>query len=428
MALKEPCPLSSAYDAPTTELTLPRLRGVHVVDVVIIGAGVTGCSTALHLAEAGKSVSVLESGPVAWGGSGRAFGLIVAYAKHGHDQLFARYGAERGARLSAALADGPDMVFDRIDRHSIDCDADRNGWILAAHKPSAREGLRKRAEFWARRGAQVEYLDQEETCALTGSQRYTGAMLDKRSGGLNPLKYTRGLAQAAITAGAEIFENSEAISITPGSAKCWRVSTAQGHAEADHVIHCTNAYTGKLWPGLAQTIIPLRAYQLVSAPLSDTEFESVLPGGQVMTDTRHLFSGIRKLPGQRLHVSTGGPVMTSTGKPDIAEAQTRLAETYPELDRVEWADIWTAWVGVNAEQTPRITRLDDGMWAAIGYSGRGIAFGTVMGAELEKLISDPTRDDLILPVETIRKQPFHTFAPLGAAAMVKWYSVVDRMK
>jgi len=120
--------------------------------------------------------------------------------------------------------------------------------------------------------------------------------------------------------------------------------------------------------------------------------------------------------------------MTTKGKPDIAQAKARLAETFPQLGIVEWPDIWTAWVGVNAEQIPRITRLDDGMWAAMGYSGRGIAFGTVIGAELDKLMSNPTRDDLILPVEPLRKQAFHAFAPLGAAALVKWYSIVDRSK
>lgn len=426
--IKEPCSLPEAYDASASNLNYPSLSGTQKTDVIVIGGGITGTSAALHMAESGKSVSLLEAREIAWGGSGRAYGLIVAIAKHGHDALIERFGIERGQNLSTALANGPNKVYGLIEKHQIECNAHRNGWILGAHKAKAKHDLRERAEFWAKHGAPVEFYDADETERLTGSTRYSGCLLDRRSGGLNPLRYTRGLAKAAVAAGAQIFENSEAISITSGSKKRWCVKTANGQIEANHIIHCTNAYTGKLWPGLSSTIIPLRAYQLVSAPIPDHLFKSILPGNQVMTDTRHLFSGIRKLLDGRLHVSTGGPVSHLKGKPDIADAKVRLAETFPQLDNIEWPDIWTAWVGVNAEQIPRITRLDEGMWAAMGYSGRGIAFGTVMGAELDKLMSNPTRDDLILPVEPIRKQAFHSFAPLGAAALVKWYNIIDRLK
>jgi len=154
------------------------------------------------------------------------------------------------------LADGPDKVYELIDKHQIECDAHRNGWILGAHKPKANDVLRQRAEFWAKRGALVEFYDADETERLTGSPRYSGSLLDRRSGGLNPLQYTRGLAKASVAAGAQVFENSEAISISAGTIKRWRVKTSNGQIEANHIIHCTNAYTGKLWPGLSSTIIP----------------------------------------------------------------------------------------------------------------------------------------------------------------------------
>ena len=425
--INEPCPLSETYGARASELSLPRAEGTIETRVVVIGGGVTGGATALRLAEAGQDVVLLEAKSIAFGGSGRAYGLIVPIAKPGHDTLITRYGKDRAERLTASLAEGPDQVYSLIDEYNIDCDAHRNGWLLAAHNPRAIEGLKARAEFWQDRGAPVDFLDTEDTRKVTGSQRYDAALLDRRCGGLNPLKYVRGLTAAAILKGAQIFENSEAISIRPGQKRRWQIITSEACIEADHVIHCTNAYTGTLWKGLQQTIIPVRAYQLITNPVSDNLFKMILPDNPVMTDTRHLFSGIRKLPDGRIHISTGGPITHANGTPDRLDAEQRLIETYPALAGLGWSDHWTAWVGVNKEQTPRITRLDEGMWAAMGYSGRGIAFGTVMGGELRKLIEAPARDDLILPVGPMRQQSFHKLAGIGAAAMVKWYGLVDRL-
>lgn len=425
--IEEPCPLPPAYAGAVAPNGRPPLRGDLETDVAVIGAGVTGSSAALHLAQAGRRVAVLEGRTIGWGSSGRAYGLIVAYAKHGHDVLLRRFGSARGERLIAALADGPDLVFGLIEHHDIACDVQRAGWIYGAHKPAAAPALRARADYWAARGAPVSYLGAAETAALTGSPRYSASVYDRRSGGLNPLSYTRGLAAAAGKAGAEVFEDSPVTAIESGRHARWRLTTPAGTLEAEQVVHCTNAYTGRLWPGLADSVIPLRAYQLVTEPLSDKLSRSVLPGGQIITDTRHLFSGIRKLPDGRIHLSTDGPVLRAGGKPDLDKAVARLTATFPQLGAVAWSETWTAWVGVTPDLFPKLFRLAEGMWAVLGFSGRGIAFGTILGREIQRLAADPARDDLVLPVEPLTPIRFRRLAPLGALATTAWYQLVDAL-
>ena len=424
--LNEPCDLPPAYGALSTRLERPCLDGRKDAEIVIIGGGVTGSATALALAEAGRSVTLLEAREISFGGSGRSYGLILPIPKPSRSVLEKRYGKPRADQLLKALMTGPDRVFGLIDCHRIDCDAVRNGWIWGAHSEKFIPKLKATVQGWQDIGEPVTYLDAGEAAQATGSTRYPAAMLDRRCGSLNPLKYTRGLAAAAVRAGAEIYENSEVTSLSPGGRRRWSVKTNSGAVEADHVIHCTNAYTGRLWPGLRRTVIPVRAFQLVSAPITDNILKTVLPGDHIMTDSRHLFSGIRKLPGGRIHMSTTGPFTRAEGQPNRDEATSRLLETFPQIGQVDWTDSWTAWVGMNPEHTPRISRLDDGMWSVVGFSGRGLAFGTLMGDEIARLIPDPARNDLFLPIEPIRPIPFHGLARAGVIAMTHWFKLADR--
>jgi len=269
------------------------------VDVAIVGAGYTGLSAALHLAEAGVAAAVLEAREVGWGGSGRAFGQVVPYSKHADDHVLATFGPERGERLVAALAGGPDLVFERIARHGIVCDAVKRGLLFAAHTPAAAVGLERRATFWQARGTALEIHTGAEAERLTGSRYYPAVLHEPRGGCLNPLAYARGLARAAIGVGAHLFEDSRALSITRAMTRTglrWTVATAHGALDADHVVLATDAYTDDLWSGLRRSIIPLRGYSLTSARLTDNLRRTVLPGGQSLSDTRRLYSAIRVRP------------------------------------------------------------------------------------------------------------------------------------
>ncbi|MGH7211644.1 MAG: NAD(P)/FAD-dependent oxidoreductase, partial [Acetobacteraceae bacterium] len=166
--------------------TSGALRESRQVGVAVIGGGFTGLSAALHVAEAGGDVAVLEAKDIGWGASGRAFGQVVPYLKHDHSGVIAHFGPERGNTLIDAAADGPDFVFGLIERHRIACDAVRTGLLFAAHSSAGRRVLEGRARYWEARGAPVRMLDAHATEAAIGSSAYDASCLDERGGHLNP--------------------------------------------------------------------------------------------------------------------------------------------------------------------------------------------------------------------------------------------------
>lgn len=423
--LDDPAPLPAVYRSRApAEPPAPSLEGDAAADVAIIGGGFCGLSAALHLAEAGRSVALLEARGIASGGTGRAFGQVVPYAKHGEPHLLAHFGEAVGQRLVAALGHGPALVWALIDRHGIACDAVRNGLLFAAHASSAEAGLEARAAFWQERGAPVEMLDAARTAEHIGSSRYRRALLDRRGGHINPLAYAIGLAQAAAKAGARLHGESRATSLAR-EGEGWRLQTARGSLRARHLVICGGAYSDDLWPGLRRSILPIRAHQLVTAPLSDNLRAGILPLGQSVTDTRRLYSGVRMLPGGRMHLSVDG---AGFGQPITyrEKAAARLRTLFPEIGEPVWEESWTGWVDMSADQYPHLHRLHDTAWATIGLSGRGIAFGTLLGREIARRLLQPEHPDLFMPATPLKPMPLRPVAAPLAAALMAWYRVRDR--
>ncbi len=401
------------------------LQGTHDCETLVIGGGVTGGSTAYHLAQLGRQVTLIEEEEIGWGGSGRSFGQIVAFGKHKESRLLNRYGGKRGTSIIEWLATGPDRVFDIIEKHGIECAARRTGLFFAAHYSGAEAGLKEKVDFWQAKGAEVVYMDAAETRERIGSGFYSGAMWDKRAGSINSHAFTNGLIHAAADLGAGLFTRTSAMGIrkVPGA---WEVSTAKGLIRAESVAICTNAYSGNLWPKLKASIVPVRAYQLVSSPLDNAVRRYILPGGQSMTDTRRLFSGIRVLDDGRLHLSVGGPGFRPDGQADTAGAVERMRELFPDLPALTWEDSRTGWVAVNPGQAPKLHRLDDNAWAAIGYSGRGLAFGVLMGREIALRIADPNTDETTFPISPLRPLVGAKFGPLALSLALRHYEWLDR--
>lgn len=369
---------------------------------------------------------MLEAREIGWGGSGRAFGQVVPYAKHDSAHMLATFGPEWGERLIAGLAGGPDLVFRLVARHGMECEATRAGLIFAAHARSAQAGLEQRAAIEQQLGSDVSMLYGDVLAATTGTRFYGAALLDRRGGCLNPLAYARGLARAVLSAGGRIFEDSPAVELRRCAAG-WRVRTPAGEMLADQVVLATDAYTGDLWPGLGRSIVPLRAYQVVSQPLSDNLRRTILPGGQAMTDSRRLYSGIRLRADGRLHVSVDGPAFSNRGTARAALAARRVQALFPHLPPLTWDHVVAGWVGMTADQYPHVHRLAPGLIAAVGLSGRGIAFGTLLGRDVSlRVLGRPEAEWLMpdTPVRPIRTKPM---ARLLVGGLMSCYRALDAM-
>ncbi len=392
--------------------------------VAVVGGGFTGISAALHLAEAGAEVAVLEAKDVGWGASGRAFGQVVPYLKIGEDALARRYGRD-AARVIEAVAAGPDLVFGLIEKHRIACWPVRTGLIFAAHSPAGRRGLERRAEFWQQRGTAVEMLEGARCTEMIGSALYRAALIDRRGGHINPYAYVRGLAKAAAAAGVRLHVQSPVQSLAQDGGR-WRLVVGGHEVLANQVIIATNAYTTTLWPGLAESVIPVRGHGFVSAPLSDNVRRSILPEGQSLTDTRRLFSAVRLLPDGRLHASGHGPVTGPESSPDWRAVNARVMRLFPQLDRVAWEQGWSGWVAMTPDHVPRLHELAPGLFAGLGYNGRGIVAATMMGRDLAALAMG--RGETKFPREGMRRLPYARIAPLAVRAAVGLYRVQDLLE
>jgi len=349
----------------------------------------------------------------------------VPYLKHDHDGVIAHYGPDRGQRIVDAIAAGPALVFDLISRHRIDCDAVQTGLLFGAHSSAGERSLAQKAKYWQSRGARVEMLDAGATAAAIGSGRYySAALLDHRGGHINPLAYARGLAQAAARAGAIIHSATPVVSLERQGNR-WRLVTPTGTVSADSVVIATNAYSGELWPGLSRSFIAMRGHGLVSRPLSDNERKSILPGGQPLTDTRRLFSGVRMLPGGHLHVSLDGPFLGNEQAPFVNKVEARIAKLFPHLGRIEWQENWSGWIAVTPDQYPRVHELASGLYAGLGYSGRGIVAATMIGREIAQRIGGTSELDLHFPLTPLSPMRGHSLSGLPLRALVGSYRMLD---
>lgn len=281
--------------APAAPHTAP-LADDLTVEVAIVGGGFTGLSAALHLAEAGVRAAVIEARMIGFGGSGRNVGLVNAGMWVKPDDLVATLGAAAGNRLLVELGDGPSLVYDLVAKYGIECEAVRNGTLHMSLGTEGLKEIREREAQWKKRGAPVEVLPAEKAQALSGAEGFTGALLDRRAGTIQPLAYARGLARAALAAGAEIFTDTPLLSANR-QGNHWRLQTGRGTVTARHVILATNAYGGLVadvpWKEYRQELTILPYFQFATNPLPDKVAARILPERQGAWDTGLVMTSFR---------------------------------------------------------------------------------------------------------------------------------------
>ncbi len=414
----------SWYAAAATPLPpFPPLAGEAVADVCVIGGGYTGLSAALHLAEAGFDVVLLEAGRVGWGASGRNGGQVGSGQRREQDWLERSFGSLRAHALWDMAEEAKALVRGLVARHAIACDL-RGGIIHAAHRPALVAEYHAEAEKLARDYGyrDIEPLDRAGLLGLLGSESYFGGTLDRGAAHLNPLDFALGLARAAAAAGVRIFEASRVEEIGPP------VRTRKGGVRAGFVLVACNGYLGSLAPAVAARVMPINNFIVATAPLGADRARQLIANGAAVADSRFVVNYFRTSADHRL-LFGGGESYGWRFPADIAAVvRPRMLAVFPSLREVPIDFAWGGTLAITTNRMPAFQRLGAGVLSASGYSGHGVAMATLAGKLMAEAVQGTAeRFDLLA---TLPQPGFPGGAalrwPLLVLAM-SWYALRDRL-
>ena len=400
------------------------LDGEVDVDLAIVGAGCTGLSAALHAAQRGMSVAVLEGGKVGWGASGRNGGQVIPGLRKGAVELVAAFGRERARALFDLALEARTLVGELIETHKIDCDFSTNGHLLAAVKES------DVADMVAEAGCLAEVMDYHDMELLdrAGVQKqvasdYHGGLLDRRGGHMHSLNYALGLASAATAAGASIYEHSPAVSLSRGAVS--RVRTPKGVLRARRVLLAGDALLHGLEPEANNRIMPVANYVVATAPLANAR--ELIPADVAISDSRFVVNYYRLTVDGRV-LFGGGERYTPEPPRDIAAfVRPHLEGVFPQLRGVAIDHAWGGLVSITRTRLPHLGRRGD-VWFAHGYSGMGVILSTLGGKlAVEAMLGETERFDLFaavappaFPGGVALRAPLHVLGML-------WFALRDRL-
>src|SRR3954452_6430742 len=318
---------------------LPQLTGSAQADVIVIGGGFTGLSTALHLREAGVDVAIVEAMEPGWGASGRNNGQVIpTLSRPDPEDIIAKHGAV-GERFVTLLRDSASTLFDLARRYQIQAEQEQTGWVQPVHSPGRIRIAERRVRQWSKFGAPVELLSRDQTRAMLGSDAWFGGFWNRSGGHINPLALSRGLARVVVERGGRIYARSPAISFDRHNNR-WLVKTAEGEISGRALIVATNAYTGQfsksLAPDIAHEVMPVLSWQMATQPLSERVRTTIIPGRQAMSDTHGELYFARYDARNRL--VTGGAVFGPGNKPERLKAivAERLQRLWPQIGEVSF--------------------------------------------------------------------------------------------
>lgn len=403
----------------------PRLEGEVRADVCVVGGGFTGISAALHLAERGYDVALLEAERIGWGATGRNGGQICTGFSKGMGVVEDRVGAEAARACWAVAEEAKALIRERVAKHNIDC-ALKWGYLHAATKPSRMEGLKQYQESLARYGYEdTRLLDRFAMLERLKSPAYHGALWEGGAGHFHPLNYALGLAAAASDAGVAIYERSpvERIATAPQPA----AYTAEGVVRANHMVLAGNAYLGSVSRPLYRRIMPVASYVLATEPLGENGAQATLPGDDAVSDTNFIVDYFR-LSEDRCMLFGGRASYSQIRPRDLfAFMRPRLLKVFPQLADARLDYCWEGNIGITVDRMPDIGRLSGDVWYAQGYSGQGVALAGIYGKILaEAIAGHAERFDLMA---RFRHPPFpggKLRTPLLVLAML-WYRLRDAL-
>ena len=403
----------------------PPLAGAVRADVCVVGGGYAGLSAALHLAEAGRDVVLLEANRVGWGASGRNGGQLAYAPRADMDAHVAALGRDDARHVWQIAAEGNALVKDLVARHRIDCDLTPGALELAwkpGHARALADWVEEASRDWGH--PDIRHVAKADLPGLTGTDRYHGGALDMAAGHLHPLRLALGLARAAARAGARLHEHTRVARIEDG-----RVTTGTGHVEAEHVILACNGYLDGLVPEVARRSMPINNFMIATAPLSEETITRIDPRRLAMADTKFVLNYWRTTPERRL-LWGGGESYGRRFPRDIASVVRRcIADVHPHLAReMEITHAWGGTLAITGRRMPAFQRAGARTLSVSGWSGAGIHMG-VMGGRIaaEAVLGQTGRWDVMarLPVPPFPGGEWFR-APLLALAMT-WFALRDRL-
>jgi gamma-glutamylputrescine oxidase len=372
-------PANSWYEASVRRSAPePALAGDIEADVCVVGGGLAGASTALHLAERGYRVVLLEAERIGFGASGRSGGQLIPGYACGQQKLENQLGAADARRLWDFSVEGVDMVRDRVQRHAIDCELTW-GHMHVGIKPRQRGELKE----WQREledeydYRSLTFLERDAVAGYIASKRYIAGVLDSRSGHLHPLKYTLGIAAAAEAAGTRVFENSPVTSIEHGTTVT--VRTANGSVRAKQVSLCSNIWQGNVAPKAGRKIMSIATYIVATPPLGVERALALLRDNIAVADINWIIDYYRLSSDQRLLF--GGRVSYS-GLDPIGTARAtrkRMVNVFPQLADVEIDYAWGGFIDITMNRAPNFGRIAPNVYFLQGFSGHGMVLAGIAG-------------------------------------------------
>ena len=405
----------------------PALTGAQQVDVCVVGAGYSGLSTALHLAEKGHKVAILEGARVGWGASGRNGGQIVNGLNASLQTIKKRYGQDTATFVAGLVQEGGEIIRERIKTYGIQCDLKEKNIFTGLTKAHMAE-LEDRKALWESYGINnQEMLDKDQLRSHVGSDLYEGGLIDHSGGHMHPLNLALGEAAAFESLGGTIYEMSMVTGVDTDAANPV-VTTASGTMTCKTLVLCGNAYLGHVVPTLASRVMPVSTQVMATEPLDDALAQTLLPGDACVEDIRYILDYYR-LSGDKRMLFGGGTVYGGADPRDIeAKLRGNMEKVFPQLKSIKIDYAWSGNFALSFSRVPQMGRIGSNTYFAHGYSGHGVTGSHTFGRILSEAIDgDLSRFDVF---ENVPWYPFpggRMFRVPYSVAGSWWYGLRDRL-
>ncbi len=410
-----------------TSVSRPSLQAQIITDVCVIGAGFSGLSSALHLAEKGYQVVVLEASRVGWGASGRNGGQIVNGFSRDLITIERRYGLSAAQAIGEMSLEGGEIIRQRIEKYEIQCDL-RAGNVFAAFTPRQMRGLEAIKNNWQSHGHDgLELLDAHGIRAHVSTDRYIGGLLDRRGGHIHPLNLCLGEAAAIESLGGQIFEHSTVTGIESAGDK-QLVRTTTGSVTANQVVVCGNAYLGNVVPQISNKIMSVSTQIITTEILGEKLCRELMPAQTCIEDANYMLDYYRMTADHRLLFGGGSTYGGAEPANIIAKLRPHLEKTFPQLKAVGIDFAWSGNFALTMTRIPHFGQIDDSIYFIHGYSGHGVTATHLAGKLIAEAIDGHD--------ERFRHFSSLPFYPLPGGRMFRvplsvvgswWYIARDRL-